>query len=329
MRRRDFITLIGGAMAAWPLLGRAQQPDRMRQVGVLMGTSESDPNQSALISAFTRSLADLGWKEGANIRIERRWADGDLARLRTQATELARIAPDALFAQGTPGTTALRQAAPTTPLVFVMITDPVSSGLVSSLAYPGGNITGFTNYEFSMGGKWRELLKEIAPGTTRVAVIFNPDNPALPGQLRSIEAAGPSLGIVVVAKPARNAEEFERTISAAAAEPNGGLLVLLDFVTLAHRDLITRLAAQHRLPAGYTLRVFPTSGGLISYGVDSLDLFRRGASYVDRILKGAKPADLPVQQPIKFELVINLTTAKALGLTVPPMLLAVADEVIE
>jgi ABC-type uncharacterized transport system substrate-binding protein len=329
MRRREFITLIGGAAASWPLAARAQQAERMRRIGVLMGTSESDPNQKAMVSAFTGSLADLSWKEGTNIRIETRWAEGDLARLRVQAAELARLAPDALFVQGTPGATALRQGAPTTPLVFVMITDPVSSGLVSSLAYPGGNITGFTNYEFSMGGKWLEFLKEIAPETTRVAVIFNPDNPALSGQLRSVEAAGPNLAIQVAAKPARNAEEFERAISAVAAEPNGGLLVLLDFVTLAHRDLIIRLAAQHRLPAGYTLRVFPASGGLISYGVDSLDLFRRGASYVDRILKGAKPADLPVQQPIKFELVINLKTAKALGLTVPPMLLARADEVIE
>ena len=301
----------------------------MRQVGVLMGTSESDPHQKALVSEFTRSLADLGWKEGANLRIERRWAEGELVRLRAQAAELARIAPDALFAQGTPPTTALRQMAPTTPLVFVMISDPVSSGLVSSLAHPGGNITGFTNYKSSMGGKWLELLKEIAPSTARVAAIFNPDNPALPGLLRSVEAAGPNLGIQVTAKPARNAEEFERTISAVAAEPNGGLLVLLDFVTLAHRDLIIRLAAQHRLPAGYALRVFPASGGLFSYGVDSLDLFRRGASYVDRILKGAKPANLPVQQPIKFELVLNLKTTRALGLISSDRLLALADEAIE
>ena len=191
MRRRDFITLVGGA-ATWSFAARAEQPDRVRQIGVLMGTSESDPNQKALVSAFTQALAEIGWKEGTNIRIERRWADGDIARLRTQAAELARLTRDALFVQGTPGTTALRQAAPTTPLVFVMITDPVSSGLVSSLAYPGGYITGFSNYEFSMGGKWVEILKEIAPGTSRVAVIFNPDNPALPGQLRSIEAAGPT-----------------------------------------------------------------------------------------------------------------------------------------
>ena len=266
----------------------------MRRIGVLMGTAESDPNQNALVLTLTRSLAELGWKEGMNIRIDRRWGEGDLARLRTQAAELARLAPDTLFAQGSPATTALRQVAPTTPLVFVMITDPVSIGIVSSLAYPGGNITGFTNYEFSMGGKWLGFLKEVAAGTTHVAVIFNPDNPALPGQLRSIEAAGPTLGIQVAAKSARNPEEFERAISAIAAEPNGGLVVLLDFLTLAHRDLLIKLAAQHRLPAIYALRAFAESGGLISYGVDLLDLFRRGASYVDRILKGAKPADLPV-----------------------------------
>jgi putative ABC transport system substrate-binding protein len=231
--------------------------------------------------------------------------------------------------QGTPATTALRQAAPTTPLVFVNVTDPISTGLVSSLAHPGGNITGFTNYEFSMGGKWLEILREIAPGITRVAVVFNPDNPVMPGNVHSIDAAGPTLGIQVAARPARNAEEFERTIRASASEPNSGLLVLLDFVTLAHRELIIRLATRYRLPTGYGLRVFATSGGLFSYGVDPIDLFRRGASYVDRILKGAKPADLPVQQPNKFQLVINLKAAAALGLEVPPTLLARADEVIE
>ena len=211
-------------------------------------------------------------------------------------------------------------------LVFVNISDPIGSGLVSSLAYPGGNITGFTNYELSMGGKWLEILKDIAPSITRVAAIFNPDNPALAGLSRSIEAAASTLGIQVVQRPSRNAEELERTISAFASEPNGGLLVLLDFVTLAHRDLIIKLATQHRLPAGYALRIFAASGGLISYGVDPVDL---SASYVDRVLKGVKPADLPVQQPIKFELIINLKTAKALCLTVPETLLARADEVIE
>jgi putative ABC transport system substrate-binding protein len=330
MKRREFITLLGGA-AAWPLTARAQQSERVRQIGVLMGTSESDPDQKGMVSTFTRALAELGWTEGTNIRIERRWAEGDFARLRTHALDLARLAPDAIFAQGTPATTALRQAAPATPLVFVMITDPISSGLVSSFAYPGGNITGFTNYEFSMGGKWLEILKEMTASVDQVAVVFNPDNPALHGQLRSIEVAGPSFRIQVNAKPARNAETIERIIRAFAPEPNGGLLVLLDFVTLAlaHRDLIIRLAAEYRLPAVYTLRVFAASGGVISYGIDSADLFRRGASYIDRILKGAKPTDLPVQQPTKFELVINLKTAKALGLDLPQTLLARADEVIE
>ncbi len=329
MRRRAFITLLGGAAAAWPLAARAQQPDRVRRIGVLMGTAESDPDQKAMVSVFTLALEDLGWKEGANIRIDRRCAEGDVTGLRTQASELARLGLDVIFAQGTPATTALRQAAPTTPLVFVNISDPIGSGLVSSLAYPGGNITGFTNYELSMGGKWLEILKDIAPRIIRVAAIFNPDNPALAGLSRSIEAAASTLGIQVVQRPSRNAEELERTISAFASEPNGGLLVLLDFVTLAHRDLIIRLATQHRLPAGYALRIFAASGGLISYGVDPVDLFRRAASYVDRVLKGVKPADLPVQQPIKFELVINLKTAKELGLAVPETLLARADEVIE
>jgi ABC-type uncharacterized transport system substrate-binding protein len=330
VKRRRFVALLGGAVAAcWPLTARAQQVDQMRRIAVLMGTADSDPDQKAMVSVFTRALEDLGWKEGANIHIEYRWAAGDTARLRAQAAELARLPLDAIFAQGTPATTALRQAAPTTPLVFVNVTDPVDTGLVSSLAHPGGNITGFTNYEFSMGGKWLEVLREIAPGIIRVAVVFNPDNPVMPGQVRSIEAAGPTLGIQVSARPVRNAEEVERAISAFASEANGGLLVLLDFLTLAHRELIIRLATRYRLPAGYGLRVFARSGGLFSYGVDPIDLFRQGASYVDRILKGAKPTDLPVQQPTKYELVINLKTAKALGLTMPPTLLARADEVIE
>jgi putative ABC transport system substrate-binding protein len=252
-----------------------------------------------------------------------------LARLATHATDLARLAPDAILAQGTPATPAVRRAAPSTPLVFVMITDPVSSGLVSSLAYPGGNITGFTNYEFSMGGKWLELLKEMKANIARVAVIFNPDNPPLLGQLHSVEAAGPTFGIQVHAQPARSAAAIERIIKAFAAEPNGGLVVLLDFLTLANRDFIIKSAAEYRLPGIYTLRAFPAQGGLISYGVDSGDLFRRSASYVDRILRGAHPSNLPVQQPSKFELVINLNTAHALGLDIPPSLLIRADEVIE
>jgi putative tryptophan/tyrosine transport system substrate-binding protein len=327
--RREFITLLGGAAAVWPLAAAAQQADRMRRIGVLMGTADSDPDQKGMVRVFTQALSDLGWKEAANISIDYRWAAGEPARLQAHAAELARLGLDAIFVQGTPAATALRRAAPTTPLVFVNVTDPITTGLVSSLAYPGGNITGFTNYEFSMAGKWLEILKEMSPGVSRVAAIFNPDNPVMPQNVRSIEAAAPILGIQVSARPARNAQEFEQAITGFASEANGGMLVLLDFLTLAHRELIIGLATRHQLPTGYGLRVFATSGGLFSYGVDPVDLFRRAASYVDRILKGAKPADLPVQQPNKFELVINLKTAKALGLEVPPALLARADEVIE
>jgi putative ABC transport system substrate-binding protein len=329
VRRRDFITLLGGAAAAWPLAARAQQGERMRRIGVLMGTAESDSDQSALVSVFTQALAGLGWREGSKLHIEYRWAAGNIARLRSQAAELARLAPDTIFAQGTPATTELRHVAPTIPIVFVNVTDPISTGLVSSLAHPGGNITGFTNYEYSMGGKWLEILREIVPGVSRVGVIFNPDNPVMVGQVRSIEAAAAALRVDTVARRGRNAGEFEQAISASATEPNSGALVLLDFVTLAHRELIIGSAARHRLPAGYSLRVFATEGGLFSYGIEAADLFRRAASYVDRILNGAKPAELPVQQPNKFELLINLKTAKALGLEVSPQLLARADEVIE
>ena len=328
MRRREFITLVGSAAVAWPLAARAQ-PEGIERVGVLMGTADSDPDQKALVSVFSQALAELGWKEGTNIHIEYRWAAGDTARLPALSAELARLTPDAIFGQGTPVTTALRRAAPTTPVVFVNVSDPVSTGLVSSIARPGGNVTGFTNYEFSMGGKWLEILKEISPSITRVAVIYNPDNPVMQGNLNSIEIAGPKLGIQVTARPGRNPEDFERAIGGWGSEANGGLLVLLDFLTLAHRDLIIASAAHHRLPAGYSLRVFAANGGLFSYGVDAKDLFHRGAAYVDQILKGVKPADLPVQEPVKFELIINLRTAETLGLTVPPRLLARADEVIE
>jgi putative ABC transport system substrate-binding protein len=307
-------------------MARAQQ---MRVVGVLMGTAATDPDQNAMVSAFIEALENLGWKEGTNIHIESRWAGGDTARLQELAVELARLHPDAIFAQGTPATTAVRRAAPAIPTIFVNVIDPVRSSLVSSLAHPGGSVTGFTNYEFAMGGKWLQILKELAPSVNRVAAVYNPDNPILPGQVHSIEAGGQALGIEVAARPARNDQEFERIITAWASEANSGLLVLLDFLTLTHRQLIIELAARYRLPAGYGLRVFPASGGLFSYGVNSLDLFHRGASYVDQVLKGAKPADLPVQEPTKFELVINLRTAKALGLTIPESALSLADEVIE
>jgi putative ABC transport system substrate-binding protein len=294
-----------------------------------MGTDESDPDQKALVSAFAQTLADLGWRDGRNIRIEYRWASGDTGRLREKAAELASLAPDVVLAQGTPATTALRHAAPATAIVFVMVTDPVGSGLVSSLAHPGGNITGFTNYEYTLGGKWLETLREIAPGINRVAVIHNPDNAAAPGQLRTIEAAAPALGVQVTAAAVRGAAEIEHAIATFAPGVNGGLVVVVDFITLTHRDLIVTLAARHRLPAIFNLQVFVKSGGLVSYSINPTDLFHRAASYVDRILKGAKVADLPVQAPIKFELHVNLKTAKALGLNVPPTLLARADEVIE
>jgi putative ABC transport system substrate-binding protein len=328
MRRREFISLLGGA-AAWPRAAHAQQGEQMRRIGVLMGTAESDPDQKALVSALAHALADHGWRDGRNIRIEHRWASGDAARLREKAAELASLTPDVLFAQGTPSATALRHAAPATAIVFVMVTDPVGSGLVSSLAHPGGHITGFTNYESTMGGKWLETLRDVAPGVSQVAVIYNPDNAAAPGQLHTIEAAASTLRVRVTAAPIRDAAEIEHAIAAFAPEVNGGLVVLGDFITLTHRDLIVTLAARHRLPAIFNLSAFVKSGGLVSYSINPIDLFRRAASYVDRILKGATPADLPVQQPTKFELVINLTTAKALGLEIPPSLLARADEVIE
>jgi putative ABC transport system substrate-binding protein len=329
MRRREFITLLGCATAAWPRAARAQQPDRMLRLGVLNGTAESDPDQQALVSAFVQALTNLGWRDGGNVRIEYRWAAGDASRLRAHVAQLARLKPDVIFAQGTPPTTALRQAAPTTPIVFVNVSDPVASGLVSSLAHPGGNITGFTNFELTMGGKWLETLKEVAPGVDRVAVILNPENAALPGELRSIEAAARTFGVQVSAAPVRDAAEIGRAIEAFASGANGGLVVLPDFIASVHRELIITLAARHRLPAVYTSRIIVKDGGLISYGHNTIDSFRRAAGYVDRILRGEKPADLPVQTPIKFELVVNMKTANALGLIVPVSLLGRADEVIE
>ena len=332
MKRRAFIALLGGAAAA-PMIGsvvaRAQQPPPMKRIGVLLGITESDPEQRSRLSAFVRALTELGWLEGRNIRIEYRWASGSADRLRAHAAELASLAFDVILAQGTPATTALQIAGTKTPIVFVSATDPVGSGLVPSLARPGGTITGFANFEHTMGGKWLEMLKEVAPRVTRVAVILNPENAALLGQLRAIETAAPPLGIKVTAAPIRGAADIERVIAAFAAGPNGGLVVLTDFITQTHRDLIVTQAARHGLPAVYNLRFFPVIGGLISYGTDRVDLFRRAASYVDRILKGAKPADLPVQHPTKFELVVNLKTAKALGLKIPESFLLRADEVIE
>jgi putative tryptophan/tyrosine transport system substrate-binding protein len=330
MRRRDFILVFGGVASASTVLSlSARAQHAMPRIGILMGTAESDVDQHSLVSTFVRQLADLGWRDGENIHIEYRWAAGDPDRMPKLATELARLNLDAILAQGTPATAALRRSAPTTPVVFVNVADPVSSGLVSSLAHPGGVITGFSNYEQAISGKWLELLKEAAPGVARVAVLFNPDNPGLGGSVRALKTAAAVFGMTVIEAPARDAAVIERLIDDFGTDADNGLLVFGDFLMMANRDLIVRLAANHRLAALYSLRQFTAVGGLMSYSTDSNDLFLRAASYIDRILRGAKPADLPVQQPIKFELVINMRTAKSLGLVIPQSLLATADEVIE
>jgi putative ABC transport system substrate-binding protein len=329
MRRREFITLLGGAAAAWPLAARAQQSGRVRRIGALMGIAENDPESQARITAFLQRLQELGWTEGRNVRIDYRFAGGDTRRMRAYAAELVGLAPDVILVQSNDGLAALRQETRTVPIVFAVVADPVGSGFVESLARPGGNITGFTIFEPSLGGKWLQALKEIAPGVTRVAAILHPETTANVGFLRAAEAAAPSFGMTLTAEGVHDAAEIERAVTAFAAEPNGGLVVLPHPVTAAHRDLIIGLAARHRLPAVYAFRFFATAGGLMAYGNDSVDLFRRAAAYVDRILKGEKPGELPVQAPIKFELFINLKTAKALGLEVPPTLLGRADEVIE
>ena len=328
MQRREFITLIGGATVAWPLGARAQQPERMQLVGVLMGAAESDLEAQSLISTTRHRLGELGWSEGRNIRIEDRWTTGDNNRLRAYAAELAQLKPDVIICEGTPVVAALQQATRTIPIVFVNANNPIGSGFVASIARPGGNITGLVSFEPAMGGKWLETLKGIAPDVARVALIYNPQTHT--GQhFQSIEAASRSLAVKAIRLPFSNAAEIERALGDFAREPKGGLLVLPDISTNLHRDLTCALAARHRLPAIYPFRRFITSGGLAYYGADTKDMHRKLAEYVDRILKGAKPADLPVQTPTKFELIINLKTAKALGLTIPPALLTSADEVIE
>lgn len=329
MRRRAFITLLGAAAAAWPLAACAQQAERMRRIGVLTGLAESDPDVKAWLTAFEQGLQKLGWSQGRNLRIDYRWAGNDEPRLRSYAAELVGAAPDVLFAAATPALVALNRETRSVPIVFVQVADPVKLGFVATLARPGGNITGFTTFEYSIGGKWLELLKDTAPGTTRVAVIFDPRNPTQAQYVQGIEASAPSFGVHLILAPVRDAAELERAIDAFAQEPNGGLIVAPNIVTILHRDLIIALAARHRLPAVYPYRVFTTGGGFMSYGIDLDDTYRRAASYVDLILKGAKPGDLPVQLSSKFELVINLKTAKALGLTIPEPFLQRADEVIE
>jgi putative ABC transport system substrate-binding protein len=328
-RRRAFITLLGGAAAAWPLAARAQQSDRARRIGVLTPFAKDDQEAKAWLTAFQEGLQQLGWAQSRNVSIDYRWADDDWDRLGTYAAELVRMAPDVLFAAATPALEALRQQTRSLPIVFVQVSDPVKLGFVANLARPGGNITGFTNFEHPIGGKWLELIRDTAPGAMRVLVIFEPDIPAQLAYLQAIEAAAPTFRVELIRAGVRNAAEIEREIDAFAQEPKGALIVVPSALGIAHRDLIVALAARHHLPAIYPYPVFARSGGFISYGVDLADLYRRAASYVDRILKGAKPGDLPIQLPTKFELIVNLKTAKALGLTIPEPFLQHADEVIE
>jgi ABC-type uncharacterized transport system substrate-binding protein len=327
--RRAFITLLGGAAAGWPLAARAQQGERIRRIGVLQAISETDSEAHVRKAAFVAGLQKLGWTEGTNVTIDYRWAGADVDRIRLDVTEIIGMRPDVIWTSGALPLLPLKRATRTVPIVFTQVYDPVGSGFVASLTRPGGNITGFTLGEFSMGGKILEVLKEMAPQVNRVAVVLNLEQPPHVAMWRSIEATAPSFGVRLTPADVLGPAEIERTIEALAREPNGKLIVLPGPITIAHRELITALAARHRLPAAYAFRFFVTGGGLLSYGIDSADQSRQAAGYVDRILKGEKPGDLPVQQPTKFELVINLKTAKALGLTVPDTLLARADEVIE
>jgi putative ABC transport system substrate-binding protein len=329
MRRREFITLLGSTAVPWPLAALAQQSARMRHVGVLMPLAASDPAARDEVAAFEQGLQELGWTAGGNVRLDYRWAASDSDRIRAYAKELVDLAPDLILVRGAPSLAALRPQTNSIPLVFVGVADPIEGGFVASLAQPRGNITGFTNHEYTMSGKWLEMLKEIAPSVTRVEVIQYPESPSAPGLFRSIETGAASSGMRLTRASVHDAAEIEQAIAGFARETNGGLLVMSDIVTTTHRQLIIALAARYRLPAVYPYRLFVTSGGLICYGADNVDLIRRAASYVDRILRGAKPSELPVQAPTKFELFINLKTAKALGLTVPSNLLAIADEVIE
>jgi ABC-type uncharacterized transport system substrate-binding protein len=329
MKRREFITLLGGAATAWPLAARAQQGERMRRIGVLMSLAADDPEGQARLTAFVQGLQELGWTDGRNVRIDYRWPAGDAERTRRYATELAALAPDVILAGGGSVVPSLLQATRTVPIVFTQTPDPVGAGFVNSLARPGGNATGFLLYEYGISAKWLELIKEIAPRVTRAAVIRDAAIASGTGQWGAIQTAAPSFGVEVSPVNLRDAGEIERDVAAFARSPNGGLIVTASTLAVVHRDLIVTLAARHKLPAVYPSRFFVAAGGLISYGPDSIDPHRRAAGYVDRILKGEKPADLPVQAPTKYELAINLKTAKALGLEVPPTLLARADKVIE
>jgi putative ABC transport system substrate-binding protein len=329
MRRREFITMLGGA-AAWPLAARAQlRPDRMRRIGVLLSQAESDPVARSYITAFTTRLRELGWTEGKNLGIDYRWGSGDTAHMSPLAKELVGLRPDALLAATAVSAVHLRQYTLTIPIVFTQVGDPVALGLVTNLARPNGNITGFTSFDYAIGGKWLQALKESAPGFTRVAVFFEAGNPSSVQYVTAMEAAASLLGVGLVPSPVQSEMDIQQAFASFTAEPNGAVVAVPTAGVVRHRGQIIALAAKHRLPAMYPYRFFSAEGGLMSYGTDMASQFRQAALYIDRILKGEKPSDLPVQLPTKFELVINLKTAKELGLTIPTGLLVRADEVIE
>jgi putative ABC transport system substrate-binding protein len=329
VRRRAFIALLGGAAVAWPVAARAQQPERMRRIGVLLSTAADDPESSARTASFLKGLQQLGWIEGRNLRIDIRWAAGDAELYRKYAAELVALAPDVILASSSPTVAALQAATRTVPIVFAHAVDPVGAGFVDSLARPGGNATGFVLFEYGISAKWLELLKEIAPALKRVAVLRDSTTAAGMGQFGAIQSVAPSFGMEVNPVSLRDPGEIERGITAFAASPNGGLIITAAPLGTLYRELIIALAARHKLPAIYSSRFFAADGGLVYYGPDLTDQYRRAAGYVDRILKGEKPANLAVQAPTKYELAINLKTARALGITVPPSVLARADEVIE
>jgi putative tryptophan/tyrosine transport system substrate-binding protein len=330
VKRREFIRLVGSAAAAWPLTARSQQADRVRRIGALLGgAGADDPDMQANVAAFLQGLQQLGWTDGRNVKIEYRSPAGDASNTRKYAAELAALAPDVILSSGTAGIGPLLQATHTVPIVFVNVADPVGAGFVNSLSRPGGNATGFMQFEYSLSGKWLELLKQIAPGVTRAAVLRDAALTSGVGQFAVIQSVAPSVGVEVSPVNVRDPGEIERGIAAFARAPNGGLIVTSSALAVRHRELIIALAARHKLPAVYYRRYYVAIGGLVSYGYDLVDQFRRAAGYVDRILKGEKPADLPVQAPTKYELIVNLKTAKALGLEVPPTVLARAEEVIE
>jgi putative ABC transport system substrate-binding protein len=328
MRRREFITFLGGAVAAWPLVARAQQPERIRHIAILMGLAEDDPETKARLARFRNDIEKLGWSEGRNLHIEVRFAPPG-AQVPILAKELVALQPDVILAHGAQIAGALHRETGAIPVVFVNVSDPIGAGFIASLARPGGNFTGVLHYEVGILGKWLAMLKEIAPTVARAALVGDPRSPVYNYFVRAGQAPAQSLAIELVPTPVESAADVERSIESFARAPNGGLILPPDVTTITHRDLILALAAKYRLPAIYPFRLFVAAGGLMSYGTDQIDMFGQTASYVDRILRGAKPADLPVQTPTKYETILNLKTAKALGLTVPPGLIVAADEVIE